>query len=38
MGPPSFMGFTYDPLRDQWSLDPDTSVNYLASSVKPSAH
>jgi 2-polyprenyl-6-hydroxyphenyl methylase / 3-demethylubiquinone-9 3-methyltransferase len=29
------MGFTYNPLRDSWSLDPDTGVNYLASAVKP---
>lgn len=29
------MGFTYNPLRDAWSLDPDTGVNYLASAVKP---
>jgi 2-polyprenyl-6-hydroxyphenyl methylase/3-demethylubiquinone-9 3-methyltransferase len=31
------MGFTYNPLRDAWSLDPDTGVNYLASSVKPAS-
>ena len=37
MAPPRFMGFTYNPLYDLWSLDPDTSVNYLASSVKPRA-
>lgn len=37
MAPPRFMGFTYDPFRDAWSLDADTSVNYLASSVKASA-
>lgn len=35
MGRPRFMGFTYDPFRDSWSLNPDTSVNYLASSVNP---
>jgi 2-polyprenyl-6-hydroxyphenyl methylase/3-demethylubiquinone-9 3-methyltransferase len=35
MGPARFMGFTYDPFRDRWSLDPDTEVNYLASSVRP---
>lgn len=29
------MGFTYNPLRDAWSLDSDTGVNYLASAVKP---
>lgn len=29
------MGFTYNPLRDTWSLGPDTGVNYLASAVKP---
>jgi 2-polyprenyl-6-hydroxyphenyl methylase/3-demethylubiquinone-9 3-methyltransferase len=33
-GPARFMGFVYNPLRDQWSLDPDTSVNYLASAAK----
>jgi 2-polyprenyl-6-hydroxyphenyl methylase/3-demethylubiquinone-9 3-methyltransferase len=33
---PRFMGFVYNPLRDTWSLDPDTGVNYLASAAKPS--
>jgi 2-polyprenyl-6-hydroxyphenyl methylase/3-demethylubiquinone-9 3-methyltransferase len=36
MAPPRLMGFTYDPLRDLWSLDLNTSVNYLASCAKPS--
>lgn len=31
---PRFMGFVYNPLRDEWSLAPDTAVNYLASSPK----
>jgi hypothetical protein len=31
------MGFVYDPLRDVWSLSPNTDVNYLAASAKPSA-
>jgi 2-polyprenyl-6-hydroxyphenyl methylase / 3-demethylubiquinone-9 3-methyltransferase len=34
-GPARFMGFVYNPLRDVWSLDPDTGVNYLASAAKP---
>lgn len=33
--PARFMGFAYNPLRDRWSLDPDTDVNYLASAPKP---
>jgi 2-polyprenyl-6-hydroxyphenyl methylase/3-demethylubiquinone-9 3-methyltransferase len=37
MGPARFMGFVYSPLRDTWSLDPDTDVNYLASAAKPAA-
>jgi 2-polyprenyl-6-hydroxyphenyl methylase/3-demethylubiquinone-9 3-methyltransferase len=32
---PEFRGFVYDPLRDLWSLSPDTSVNYLAAAAKP---
>jgi 2-polyprenyl-6-hydroxyphenyl methylase/3-demethylubiquinone-9 3-methyltransferase len=32
-GPARFMGFVYNPLRDLWSLDSDTSVNYLASAA-----
>jgi 2-polyprenyl-6-hydroxyphenyl methylase / 3-demethylubiquinone-9 3-methyltransferase len=35
-GPVRFMGFAYHPLRDEWQLDPDTSVNYLAAAPKPS--
>jgi 2-polyprenyl-6-hydroxyphenyl methylase/3-demethylubiquinone-9 3-methyltransferase len=35
LAPPRFMGFTYNPLRDAWSLDADTGVNYLASAAKP---
>ena len=37
LAPPHFMGFSYDPLQDAWSLNPDTSVNYLASVTKPVA-
>lgn len=32
---PRFEGFVYDPLRDRWSLDADTGVNYLAAAAKP---
>jgi 2-polyprenyl-6-hydroxyphenyl methylase/3-demethylubiquinone-9 3-methyltransferase len=32
---PRFMGFVYNPLRDEWSLASDTDVNYLASAAKP---
>jgi 2-polyprenyl-6-hydroxyphenyl methylase/3-demethylubiquinone-9 3-methyltransferase len=32
---PRLMGLVYDPVRDRWSLDPDTDVNYLASGAKP---
>jgi 2-polyprenyl-6-hydroxyphenyl methylase / 3-demethylubiquinone-9 3-methyltransferase len=32
---PRFSGFVYSPLRDTWSLSPDTDVNYLASAAKP---
>jgi 2-polyprenyl-6-hydroxyphenyl methylase/3-demethylubiquinone-9 3-methyltransferase len=28
---PSFSGLVYDVLRDQWRLDPDREVNYLAA-------
>jgi 2-polyprenyl-6-hydroxyphenyl methylase/3-demethylubiquinone-9 3-methyltransferase len=34
---PELRGFVYDPLRDLWSLSPDTGVNYLASAAKPKA-
>ena len=37
LAPPRFMGLVYDPLRDRWTLDPDTGVNYLAAAAKPSA-
>lgn len=33
---PRFAGIIYSPLRDEWSLSNDTSVNYLVSSVRPS--
>jgi 2-polyprenyl-6-hydroxyphenyl methylase / 3-demethylubiquinone-9 3-methyltransferase len=32
---PRFEGITYSPLKDIWSLAPDTDVNYLASMSKP---
>lgn len=32
---PSFEGITYNPLRDVWSRNPDTDVNYLMSAQKP---
>ncbi|MGQ0674108.1 MAG: bifunctional 2-polyprenyl-6-hydroxyphenol methylase/3-demethylubiquinol 3-O-methyltransferase UbiG [Hyphomicrobium sp.] len=35
LGSPRFSGFAYNPLRDLWSLDLDTDVNYLASFEKP---
>ena len=28
------MGFVYNPLRDRWSLAPETGVNYLASATR----
>jgi len=34
---PSFEGITYNPLRDVWSRDPDTDVNYLMSAQKPAS-
>ncbi len=34
---PRLMGFVYNPLRDAWSLSPDTGVNYLLSAAKPDA-
>lgn len=36
VAPPRFMGFSYNPFKDRWSLDADTDVNYLACSAKPS--
>ena len=30
-----FAGITYNPLKDVWSLAPDTGVNYLASATRP---
>jgi len=34
LAPPRLMGFVYDPLRDRWSLSPNTDVNYLAAAAK----
>ncbi|MBR2535707.1 MAG: bifunctional 2-polyprenyl-6-hydroxyphenol methylase/3-demethylubiquinol 3-O-methyltransferase UbiG [Hyphomicrobium sp.] len=31
---PRFEGITYNPFQDQWSLAPDTGVNYLVSMTK----
>lgn len=33
---PRFAGITYNPLKDVWSLNPHTDVNYLMSSAKRS--
>lgn len=30
-----FEGIVYDPLRDRWSLSPDTGVNYVAAASRP---
>ena len=35
--PPQFSGIVYDVIRDEWRLDPDTGVNYLATSSRPAA-
>jgi len=35
LGDPAFKGLLYNPLKDEWSLGPDTDVNYLASAAKP---
>lgn len=32
---PRFEGIVYSPFQDQWSLAPETDVNYLVSMVKP---
>ena len=32
---PRLEGMIYNPLRDVWTLAPDTDVNYLASTAKP---
>lgn len=32
---PRFEGITYNPFQDQWSLAPETDVNYLVSMTKP---
>ena len=32
-----FAGISYSPLRDEWTLSPDTDVNYLVSAIKPEA-
>ena len=29
-----FEGITYNPLKDEWSRNPDTDVNYLLSAKK----
>ena len=34
---PSFRGFAYSPLRDEWKLTSETDVNYLVSAAKPAA-
>ena len=35
--PPQFSGIVYDVIRDEWRLDPNTDVNYLATSSRPAA-
>lgn len=35
LSPPRFSGMAYTPLRDAWTLTPDTNVNYLASATCP---
>ena len=32
---PHFSGLVYDVMRDAWKLDPDMSVNYLATAAMP---
>ncbi|HWT45111.1 MAG TPA: bifunctional 2-polyprenyl-6-hydroxyphenol methylase/3-demethylubiquinol 3-O-methyltransferase UbiG [Vicinamibacterales bacterium] len=32
---PHFEGISYNPLKDVWTLNPDTDVNYLMSAHKP---
>lgn len=34
---PRVMGMAFSPLRDEWSLAPETDVNYLAAATKPAA-
>lgn len=34
---PSFKGLVYNPLRDTWSLDDDTDVNYFACAARSGA-
>jgi 2-polyprenyl-6-hydroxyphenyl methylase/3-demethylubiquinone-9 3-methyltransferase len=33
---PRFSGLVYDVMRDEWRLDPDRDVNYLATAALPS--
>ncbi|MFM9942640.1 MAG: bifunctional 2-polyprenyl-6-hydroxyphenol methylase/3-demethylubiquinol 3-O-methyltransferase UbiG [Hyphomicrobiaceae bacterium] len=35
LGPAFAEGVVFDPLRDTWSLSPDTDVNYMAAAAKP---
>jgi 2-polyprenyl-6-hydroxyphenyl methylase/3-demethylubiquinone-9 3-methyltransferase len=34
-GEPRFSGLVYDVMRDEWRLDPDRDVNYLAAAALP---
>lgn len=34
-GVPALEGLVYSPLADNWSLSPDTDVNYFAAAAKP---
>jgi 2-polyprenyl-6-hydroxyphenyl methylase/3-demethylubiquinone-9 3-methyltransferase len=35
LAPPQFRGMVYDVIRDEWRLDADTGVNYLAATSRP---
>jgi 2-polyprenyl-6-hydroxyphenyl methylase/3-demethylubiquinone-9 3-methyltransferase len=33
--PPKFCGMVYDVIRDEWRLDRNTDINYLAATSRP---
>jgi 2-polyprenyl-6-hydroxyphenyl methylase/3-demethylubiquinone-9 3-methyltransferase len=35
---PQLSGIVYDVMRDQWRLDPDCDVNYMAAAALPARH
>jgi 2-polyprenyl-6-hydroxyphenyl methylase/3-demethylubiquinone-9 3-methyltransferase len=37
LGEPRFSGLVYDVLRDEWRLNTDLDVNYLAAAVLPAS-